>query len=385
MSVLNPYVAEKVAEYRRLRAQVDDMQTRAHQEGRDLTADELAEVESLATRARNLYDQFAEDIEEAKRVAAIADMTGRLHSARRSQPVIDEAALPYSLVPSIDQLRAAEAALREHGQHFRIVHPRVSEHLRSTVGASDVGGGVVRISGELPAPRRLVETVGLTPVMVDSAGGSGPVFGATSGTAPTDEGDPKPEADSITAGTIPIKALARWTDVSRMALLSGDLFLSDLMSWHAQFLAKDEDLLIVTALEQAAGTPLPAGENGAGVRTALAVVADAVSADPDVIVCHPTDYAAITAFSPSSGSDVESFAARIGTALIYPTSAATPGTVTVAALRAAGRFLVASPPTTASTENLKTNEITVRTEEFVGFGLRLAGAVASVELDGSPS
>lgn len=385
MGVLNPYVSEKVSQYRQLRGRIDAMQTRAHKEGRDLTADELAEVESLATRARELYDQFAEDIEEARRVAAIADMQARLAAAGRGEHPA-AAAGPWSLLPSPAQLAQLRKAV-EAGEALRFTHAREADlALRATVELDDTGGPVAAVSGGLPAPRRLVTAVGLEPRQVDSRGGSGPVFGATTGQAPTAEGETKPEADSITAGTIDIQALARWTDISRLGLLSAPGMESDIASWHAQAIAKDEDLLIVGVLEAAGGPALSGGDDPSGaVRTAIATVTDAVSADADVVVCHPSDYATVAAFSPSSADDVASFAARIGPALIYPTSAASQGTVTVAALRAAGRFLVAMPPTTAALENLKTNEITIRTEELVGFGLRMVGAVKSVELDGSPS
>lgn len=381
---VNTYIRERVAEYQRLRQAIDATRQRAVEAGRDLSDEEMAQVERDATRARELHAQVAEHLEEAERDQQVAAMQARLAAAGRGEQPAAAAGGPWSLLPSANQLAQLRKAV-EAGESLRFTHGREAElALRATVELADAGGPVAAVSGGLPAPRRLVTAVGLEPRPADTRGGSGAVFGATSGTSPTAEGETKPEADAITAGTIDIQALARWTDISRLGLLSQPGMEADIAAWHAQAIAKDEDLLIVTALEAAGVPALPAGADAAGaVRTAIATVTDAVSADADVVVCHPADYAVVAAFSPSSADDVASFSARIGPALIYPTSAASEGTVTVAALRAGGRFLVAMAPTTAALENLKTNEITIRTEELVGFGLRLAGAVKSVDLEES--
>ena len=52
----------------------------------------------------------------------------------------------------------------------------------------------------------------------------------------------------------------------------------------------------------------------------------------------------------------------------------------VCALKASGWFITADPPSVATLNALTTNETTVRTEELVGFDVRLVGAARKVDV-----
>ena len=374
--------------YEHIRSGIREMTDQAVAEGRDITDDEFTQIRSMTDDARQLWQEYAGLLEEHQRQQQVNKLTAAITQTRSEslgsggvEPVVESAA-PYSLVPDRAQLEQLRQAVAQ-AQAVRLTHGRQDGlQLRATVTASDVGGQVWPSSGQVPHPRRIVAELGLPPTKVTSRGMSGPLFGPTSGQDPTAEGQVKPEADDVSEATIAIHALARWTDITRQALLAHEEMAEQIAAWHAQAIAKDEDRLIVQALDAAAGAPISVGAPADRVRTAIARVADDVSADADLVVCHPDDYALLASFAPSSGTDVSSWADRIGSALIYPTSQGTTvGRVLVGAVRAAGRWLVAESPATVSMEDLKTNEITIRTEELVGFGLRMVGAVQAVSLD----
>lgn len=374
---MHPYLKSRREAYEEIRSAITTVQDTAVREERDLTEPELTQIRSLGEQAKAIADEIESLAEHESRTEAVRSVAAAVHGGSTEA---DDPFAPYSLLPSSEQLTELRSSIERGERHYRVQTGRVGEHTRAVVEFADTEGPVAGFSGRLPEPRRIVTAVGLPAQGTDSGGATGPLFGATSGTAPTAEGGTKPEADSITPLTVVPQALARWTDVSRHALLSQPGFAEQLMSWHAQSIAKDEDLLIATALTTAAGTPIGTGDGNKDVRTAVAMVTDAVSADADIVLVNPADYAEVSAFSPSSAGDVASYAARIGEALIYPTSAVSADTVLVAALRAGGRFVVAERPTVVAQEALKTNVTTVRTEELVGFGVRLAGSVVAVDL-----
>ena len=209
---------------------------------------------------------------------------------------------------------------------------------------------------------------------------SGPKFGATAGAAPVAEGSTKTEAATITKLDIAVKQLARWTTVSRMALGSTPDFMEQLVSWHAMFVAKDEDKMIIDALNTAAGSAIAFVADVRGnVRGGMAKVEDAVSAQCDVVLVHPDNFALLAAYEAVS-DDANAPLTQFGTGLLYVSSAVPTGFALVAALRAAGAFIVADPPSVASVQGLTTNEVTVRTEELAGFDVRLVGAVSKIDI-----
>lgn len=378
--------------YDELRKTIQTVQDVAAREQRDLSDAELRQVKDYGGQAQALYREVEQLQDEQHRSQQVAAKAAEIHTAvngggetvnlstgRREHA--DQPAL-YSLLPDAEQLGRLRGAI-EQSQGARFTLPRVApgaQH-RAAVTLSLTGGQVAGNSGKLPEPRRLSVAVGLRAEQSTTAGGSGPLFGATTGTAATAEGAVKPEQANVTKLDIAIKALARWTTMSRLGLLSQAGMLEQLVSWHAQAIAKDEDKLIIDALDAAAGAAIAFNTDVTGnIKNQMAAVEDAVAAPADVVLVNPADYKLVASFSAQNADDVASKVVMFGSAIVYPSAAVTAGFALVAALRAAGRFLVADRPSVASTENLSTNETTIRTEELVGFGVRLAGAVKKIDI-----
>jgi hypothetical protein len=358
-----------------LRQSIDLVMARAEGADRDLTDDEHAEVTRLAGALDEADRQLDDGLAAEHRAVATGELAHQLDVGHAPDQLV------YPFAPTRTQLAQLRSAI-DRRESFRVVQDAAPvEHLRAAVTYANVGGPVAGGYGRLPEPRRLSVVVGLVPEGTDSGGVSGPRFGQPSAAAPTPEGTTKPEADDVTKLDIVPQALARWTDTTRHAVLSQASYLDQLASWHALFLAKDEDRLIIAALAAAAGDPIDGtADPAAGVRTAIATVSDAASADADLVVVNPADYAAVATFAPNSGGAVESWAARVGPAVVYPSSSQTVGTALVAAVRAGGRLVQTGATETTGVEDVKTNVLTVRTEAFVGFGVRLAGSVRAVTL-----
>jgi hypothetical protein len=396
---VNPYLKAKREEYESHRKAITDLQDLATRERRELTADELRSVADHGQAAEKLYGEI-EDLSAGElRDAKVAAMSARLEEAAAAAPWgsdsgenLGDPAGPaldgmYSLVPSFEQMEQLRSAVKD-SRGLRLTTNRLPrsvtdrEHLRAAVTMSLTGGRVDGLSGRLPEPRRLARTVGLQPKPSTTAGISGPKFGATSGTAPTAEGAAKPEAATVTKLDISIKQLARWTTLSRMALLSQGDVMEQVVSWHALAIAKDEDKLIIDALNTAAGSAIAfvSGDQRGPVRQAMAKVEDAVSAQCDVCIVHPDNYGLLAGFDPTTADTAGGLVVQFGSGVLYPSSACPTGFAIVAAVRAAGAFIVAQGPSVASLDALSTNETTVRTEELVGFDVRLVGAVAKVDI-----
>lgn len=387
------YLAAKRAEYTRHQDAIRDLQALVTREKRDYTDDELRSAREHGQASRALVDELEELTEDVLRNAKVADMTARIGEAIGDHDGAGQAGRPaeptgmYSLVPSDEQLDQLRSAIGE-SRSMRFTTARMPrdererQHLRAAVTLSLTGGEIRPTSGRVPDPRRLVTAVGLTPQPSTTAGTTGPKFGATTATAATAEGAAKPEAATITKLDIPIKQLARWTTLSRMALMSQDNTLEQTVAWHAMAIAKDEDKLLIDAVNTAAGAAVAftAGDQRLQVRKAMAVVEDAVSAPCDVVLCHTDDYALLAGFDVTTLDDLAGKVVTFGGAVLYPSSSVPTGFVLVAALRASGRFIVADPTSVATTQALSTNETTVRTEELVGFDIQFVGACRKVDV-----
>ncbi len=391
---MNPYLQAKVDEYNGHKRVIDDLQTLVTREKRDFTDAELRTVSDRGEKAKALYTQIESDAEHELRSAKVQAMAGRIAGALAGAPqdgnvagVPYEASGMYSLVPSAEDLAHMRAAIQEErkGRFTTARLPRDETertHLRAAITMSLTGGDTKPINGSLPEPRRLATTVGLVPHASTTAGYSGPKFPAMSAAAATAEGSTKPEAAAPTALSIPIKQLARWNTLSRMALLSADGVLEQFVSYHSALVAKDEDKLIIDAVNTAAGAAVAfvAGDQRLQVRKAMAVVEDACNAPCDVVLCHTDDYALLAGFDVTSLDELGGKVVRFGGAALYPSSSVPTGFVLVAALAAAGWFIVADPPSVATVQALTTNEVTVRVEELVGFDVRLTGACRKVDV-----
>jgi hypothetical protein len=392
-STKSPYLLAKRAEYERHQKALTDMRDLAMREKRALSEDELRSVVDHGEAGQALYTEIEQLEDEELRNAKVAAMTGRVGAAigdtdgagTGGAPV--EATGMYSLMPSGEQLEQMRSSIGEsRSARFTTVRQprdaREREHLRAAVTLSLVGGQINAIDGSLPEPRRLATTVGLTPHPSGSAGYSGPKFPASTPTAATAEGGTKPEGTAPTALSIAIKQLARWNTLSRMAWLSQPGMLEQFVSYHATGVALDEDKMIVDALNTAAGTAIAFSgtDQRPPVRAAMALVEATVAAACDVVICHPDNYGLLAGFDPTDADEAGGRVRTFGGGILYPSLSCPTGFVLVAALKAAGWFIVADPPSVATLDALTTNETTLRVEELVGFDVRLAGAVKKVDV-----
>jgi hypothetical protein len=372
------------APHLRSKAAAEELLRQAEDEGRDLTDGEVAYLNRLVAD----YDAGLEVEERRSAVTATAGIVlptgGPWQSlaggAHHATPDAGTGHFPF--VPTPAGIRELHRAV-ENYQDLRIgLLPAPREHLRSTVTLSDTGGPVGVGHGRLPEPRRLSVAVGLVPEPGDygSRGTSGPAFAAPTSAPPTAEGSTKPEAAGIGELAIVPAALARWTDLSRHAILSQPTLLEEVTRWHALHLARDEDAQLVGALVAAAGDPVDGTADPAGtVRNSMAAIADAAASDADVVVVNPADYSLVAAFEPTTGQGVGTWAQHVGTALIYPSSEVAAGTAVVAALRAGGRLIQIGSDVLV-VGDAKTNVYTVRSETYSAFGVRLAGTSRVVTL-----
>jgi hypothetical protein len=382
--VTSPYLAPKIEAYNEHRRAVTDLQALVTQEKRDFTEAELRSVVDHGDAARDLYAEIEVLGEDEVQQAKVNAMAARVYEAIGDDGTGSDPELGvHSLVPSREQLTQMRSAIAEaRGLRFTTDRLPRDMHTRAAVTQSLTGGRVGSTSGRLPEPRRLTRAVGLVPIPSTTAGTSRPKFGATSATAATAEVAAKPEAATITKLDIAIKQLARWTTLSRMALLSQENTLSDVVAWHAMAIAKDEDKLLIDAINTLAGAAIAfgAGDQRAPVRAAMAKVEDAVSAPCDAVLVHPDNYGLLAGFDPTDADEAGGRVVTFGNGVLYPSSSVPTGFVLVAAIRAAGRFIVADPTSVATTEALSTNETTVRTEELVGFDMALVGAAAKIDV-----
>jgi hypothetical protein len=390
---VSTYLAVATEEYETHRRAIEDLKTTVVKERRDFSDDELRSIAEHGGRAKELHARITEMADGELRDAKVAAMAGQVAQALGDDTGTGTGGGPvepsgmYSLMPSDEQLLQLRTAIGE-SRSMRFTTARLPrdrgerEHMRAAVTLSLTGGRIESINGRLPEPRRLATAVGLVPHPSGSAGYTGPKFPATTAAAPTAEGSNKPEATAPTKLDIAIKQLARWNTLSRMAWLSQPDLLGQFVSYHGMLIAKDEDKVIIDALNTAAGSAIAftAGDQRPPVRAAMALVEDAVSAQCDVVLVHPTNYGLLAGFDPTDADEAGGRVVTFGGAVLYPSSSVPTGFVLVAALKAAGWFIVADPPSVATLEILTANETTVRTEELIGFDVRLVGAVSKVDV-----
>jgi hypothetical protein len=101
---------------------------------------------------------------------------------------------------------------------------------------------------------------------------------------------------------------------------------------HAWGIARDLDLLAVTAVQTAASTPAALGDDlEQQVRQAILAVAAATNSDESqlVIVGTPADLSLLTGTTPANANDLGSTPVRFNGAKLHPSTAATAEQVTV--------------------------------------------------------
>jgi HK97 family phage major capsid protein len=81
---MNPYLKKLMERHEQLRAGMEELQTRATTEARDLTTDELESVKGRSAEAAKLFGEITVLMEQEERSAAVANMQTTLATARKT-------------------------------------------------------------------------------------------------------------------------------------------------------------------------------------------------------------------------------------------------------------------------------------------------------------
>jgi hypothetical protein len=397
---MNPYLRARVEQYNQLRGQISTIQTRAHDAGRDLTADELREVTDVSTRARALHDDIAPYVEDEQRARAIGalahelggggqvDRLGSTGGQRSVYELLGGADEVPALMPGREQITTLYGAIAEQ----RAVRVEVAgEQLqRALVDTGDTGVPTAGLDvTALREPRRIATAARLGVQQVAGVEGVAfPVFGAGAAEIAA-EGTAKAEYDAVTPGVGVPQMIAVWTDVTRQSLLSVTGFESRLRAKHAALVARREDKLMVARVlgttgiqTHAAAASVPYADTL--LRAAALVVDSDVAAEPDLALINPADIAMV--FGGATGRQGETPADNLRLSLhgmsVYVTSAVAAGSAIVGAWSASSRMIVGMRPTVLvdAASGLKTNRVTLLLEEAVTLAVDEPTGFVSVDL-----
>lgn len=401
----NPYLTAARSRYDAIRTEIETFQTRATDESRDLTADELATITRTSGEARELAVAIQHMTDEQTRhdavagVASTALRTGdgpvQAGSGGDADPYAalgGGAAVP-NLMPSPAQVAEMFRSLDGQSAH-RWTVDQTGTHHRAALGTAQMGVGVSAAGGpQLREPRRISTAVTLPVERVEGLTSLAyPVFGAGAADVVA-EGATKPEYSAVTPGSAVPQVIAVWTDFYRQGDLSMPAFEGRLRSKHAALVAKREDTLLVSRLNAVVGAQTYVGATAttpAYSDSLLAgcglVLSSDVAAPPDIILVNPADLPLIFPANITQGingsSPDSALRLTLHGAVVYPTAAVTAGSAIVAALGASARFVVGMSPTVLldTMSGLKLNKITSLMEEAVTLAIHEPSGVVLVDL-----
>lgn len=277
----------------------------------DLTADDRQELSALRD-ALQLRRRNAEHSEKMMRAIVEATET-------RSAP------WQPTLLVSEANLAAHAEALRE-GRPYGAVE--VETRVRMTT-AADLGSAGAWAAGAPNEPRHLIAFAGIPVSPLVGRTAQAPKYTGPTAAAGVDENTNHPEFDDVAPVNLTAARYGRWSDVSALANAVDEL--TGLNAMHSWGIARDLDLMAVAAVEDAADDLGVSVDLDQHVREAiLTVAATAYSAETDLVVFgQPADLAELTGTTPANADDLGSFVVRFAGARVYPTTAATPNTLTV--------------------------------------------------------
>jgi hypothetical protein len=397
---MNPYLRARVEQYNQLRGQINTLQTRAHDAGRDLSADELREVTDVSTRARALYDDiapYAEDEQRARAIGALAHELGgggavelgAQDHTRTAYEILGGADQVPPLMPSREQITTLYGAVAEQ-RAVRVEVTGEQLHTRAVVETADTGLPTAGLQTTgLREPRRIATAARLGVQQVAGVEGvSFPVFGAGAAEIAA-ESTTKTEYDAVTPGTGVPQVIAVWTDTTRQTLTSVTGFEARLRAKHAALVARREDRLMVARVlgttgiqTHAAAASVPYADTL--LRAAALVVDSDVAAEPDLALINPTDIAMV--FGGATGRQGETPTEQLRLNLhgmtVYVTSAVAAGSAIVGAWSASSRLIVGMRPTMLvdAVSGLKNNLVTLLLEEAVTLAVDEPAGFVSVDL-----
>lgn len=394
---MNPYLKAKRQRYEEVREAIQAVQVTATREQRDLTEDELRQVERDAEQCCDLAAEIETLTEAEQRAQQVAEASASLNGGGEverlgSQPDPYAAfggppQTPPKLMPTREQVAALVRAAHEQTALRVTTAPDAGDtHTRAVVGTAQTGQPAAPLEGPQPRePRRISAAANLIIQTVRGVEGvEYPVFGAGAADIAA-EGTMKPEYAAITQGEARPAMISVYTDYTRQSLLSAAGFEQRLRQKQAALVAKREDALLVARVLNTPGIQTVTGTTPLGNRLlhAAGLVVDSdVGAEPDLAIIHPDDV--VTIFGDATGTSGESPEEQLRLSLygmqVYVSSAVATGTALVGAWRAASRFIVGLAPTVLvdAVSGLRTNTVTGLTEEAVSLAVDEPSAFVSI-------
>ena len=241
----------------------------------------------------------------------------------------------------------------------------------TTFGAPRAWGGNV-----LAGPPAAARGAGAPEQRVDAAYAQRPKFTLPTASASVAETFAL-EFDASTAGSVTLARYGRWTDISREGGLGTDA--GSITALHQLGVAQDLDTGLVDAVETAAGAAVTyTADAPAAIRPAIATGSTRPppgprrARDPG----QPRQRGAAAGRDPGRRPDHRGGFQRFSGALVYPTSAANTGFMTVANLAAGSRYFSARGLQTETDQAPKTAMLTIATSVIAGYGVGLASGFA---------
>jgi hypothetical protein len=354
----------------------------AHKYGRELSVNEDRRFNELNTEVDQLAERLA-DLEASEQRAKDTTDTFRELRSRPVEHRTDGAETRHPLEFTGPALDALQAAI--DGREQTRVAAALTEEQRATLVTTTYGAPRAWGANVLDAPRLLHVAAQVPMQPVDAPLAQHPVLTLPTAQAAVAENASLGEYASSTAGSVTLSRYGRWTDLTRESLLGADA--GAITAAHRVGVALDLDAVLVNAVETAAGSAVAfSADVPAAIRKALAqVAANTAAADVAdlVILVNPDNIALLESVTPTGGKTMaEAFTAFSG-ALVYPTTAADTGFITVANLKAGARFFQARALLTETDTSIKTDVLTVATSIIGGYGLTMNGGVtgAYVKVD----
>jgi len=308
-------------EHRRAAAdeRLQTRQDRVFEQNRDLTESEhslsrndMAELEALD--AALVYQERSRTMGEGMELA---------HRTRARGPIETRGHPP--LLVSEDHLRNHADAIRA-GSTFGAYE--IEARAQVTV-ATDTGSPGSYGEGGIPDPITLRRFAGIPVDKLEGATAQHPSLTLPSGVAGVAETVAHTEFDGANVANLTALRYGRWTDVT--SFVDEFTTLKAINGAHAVGLARDLNLVDLTAIQTAAGTvtAFDAANLDRNVRTAILKVAAVALVPPESVVLFGTSAAmgVITGYAPASGDDRGTVATRVYGAKVYVTEQAAAGNV----------------------------------------------------------
>jgi hypothetical protein len=227
------------------------------------------------------------------------------------------------LLVSDEHLRGHAAAIRD-GSTYGAVEERTLLTVAGDIGSPGTWG-----SGQIREPMTLRSFAGIPVDGLTGATAQMPSLTLPAGSAGVAESTAHGEFTAADVVNLSTLRYGRWSEVT--SFVSSFTDLAAMNGAHSVGIARDLNLLDLTAIQTAAGTvtAFSAALLDQNIRTAILKVAAAVVGNPEDVVLFGTStaMAVVNGYAPASGGDRGSVTTRIFGARCYVTEAALAGNV----------------------------------------------------------